>query len=158
MSIYVNLVEASIRCAPLAFYRLIAIPDMWPRFHPVTAAVRAMDGTTSEPATVGTSFIETIKRPDQPIEAHWEVLVAEPGRAFTFRSRRFADLPVVMTIAWKLEPVGELTKIERFMRTDVNAGHALPREAAIHFCLPDVHEKFVAILAEHLTADPSPPH
>jgi hypothetical protein len=36
------------------------------------------------------------------------------------------------------------------MRTDVRAGHVLPREAAIHFSLPDIHERFLAIVKEHL--------
>lgn len=150
MAIYVNLVELPIACDPIAFYRVVATPEHWPRFHPSTAAVSPITGVISEPAEVGVVFSETIRRASGTIEARWEVTEANPGRALTLRSRQFAELPITMTISYRLERVGEHTRVERFMRTDVHPGHTLPREVAIHFSLPDIHEAFLEILKKHL--------
>ncbi|MFT3691826.1 MAG: SRPBCC family protein [Kofleriaceae bacterium] len=148
MSIYTNLVELEIRCTPRAVYDLVATPDHWPIHHPVTQAVRSETHATNIPADVGTIFIETIPRADHAIEATWEVMRAIPGELWEFRSRRFGDAPLTMTITYELEARGDRTFVRRFMRTDSPA--PLPREMAIHFSLPDVHEQFLAIVKAHL--------
>ncbi|HEX7666809.1 MAG TPA: SRPBCC family protein [Polyangiaceae bacterium] len=152
MSIYVNLVEAEIRCTPEAFYDLVATPDNWPKVHPLNAGVSSATHSTAQPAGLGVVFSENIKRPDGVVEATWEVIEATPGKHWKFRSQKFADLPLTMTITWDLEATSNGVRVKRFMRTDVHPGHELPREAAIRFALPDAHEEFVAILKKHLEA------
>jgi uncharacterized protein YndB with AHSA1/START domain len=141
-----NVTEIRIERSPQEIYRFVTTPANWVGTHPVTLAVTGASGGSEG---VGASWTEIIRAPLGRFPARWDVLEADPPRAWTIRADGFGHTSAVVTIHYTFTADETGTMFRRRMVTLLPKG-LLGLISAPLFRSTRIHDEYLRAVKKRL--------